>query len=99
VDNVQLEVRSEVGHGQDALNSASLKGGGTRSQESRVGLERASWGRWGLGSLNIVTHGGSDRRNHLGVEHEGGRLICQFSHSLLNVLLAHSGELINLLNY
>jgi hypothetical protein len=96
VNDVQLEVRSEVSHGQDALNGASLKGGGSGSQESRVGLKRTSWGRWGLRSLNLVTHRGSNRRNHLGVEHEGGGLICQFSHSLLNILLAHSWELINL---
>lgn len=96
VDNVQLKVGGEVSHRQDPLNSACLEFRRPGCQEGRVGLQRASRGSWWFRCLSLVTNRLGDWGYHLCMEHQGSGLVCQFSHSFLDIFLAHSGELVHL---
>lgn len=96
VHDVQVEVRGEVGEGEDLGDGVRLEGGRTRVQEGLVGGERARGLQRRLRHLDVVADGGGDRGDHLGVEHDGGGLVCQLGQDLLNVVRSNGGELVDL---
>ena len=95
VDDVQVQLRGEVGHGENLLNGIGLKCGRARLEEGRVAGELTLGGQGWFGAGDTVADRVGDGREHLGVEHEGRRGVLEGGHGESNVGCGDGRELVD----
>jgi hypothetical protein len=95
VNDVEVELRSNVRLAENLLDSVSFESRRSRLEECLVGVELAGGSERCFWSLDRVADGLGDGRDHLGVEHESGLAVFESFHGQGDILGRNGGELIN----
>jgi hypothetical protein len=98
MNDVKVQRGGDVRLAENLLDGVCFESRRPRFEESLVSVEFTSRGERGFRGLHVVAYGLGDGRNHLGVEHEGGRAVLEFFHGQGDILGRDGGELINLVS-
>jgi hypothetical protein len=98
MNDVKVQRRSDVRLAENLLNGVRFESRRSRFEEGLVCVEFTSRSQGGFRGLHIVAYRLGDGRDHLGVEHEGGRGVLKGFHGQGDIFGRDSGKLINLVS-